>query len=85
MTKYYKRGLREFYSVGPEKVIRIISKEHVCEVTIANRYHSELLTTADMIISDLEAEAVNFNVPKEISRDEFKSKFEVASKLIVLE
>lgn len=84
-AKYFKRGTREYYQVTPERVVRIISKEHVCEVTIAERYHCKLLTTAEMIISNLESESVNFNVPKEITKEEFKEQFLVASKLITFE
>lgn len=65
--------------VTPEKVIRIISKEHVCEVTIAHHHDSYLLTTADMMAVDLDLQG------QEITRDEFAKEFEIASRLIVLD
>lgn len=77
MTKYFKRGTREYYQVTPERVIRIVNKLVSSEITIAHTvdtYHG----TFDFISSDaLEG--------TEITREEFAKEFEVASRLIVLE
>lgn len=71
MTKYYKRGQREFFQVTPERVIRIVNKQYRSDVTIF--FHAVATVTEDAM------EGV------EISREEFAKEFEVASRLIVLE
>lgn len=78
MTKYFKRGTREYYQVTPERVIRIVNKYHQSEVTIYDRFETDMLT--GYIISKSAAEE-----GKDISREEFAKEFEVASRLIVLE
>lgn len=74
MTKYFKRGTREYYQVTPERVIRIINKAYVSEVSITHANDWAL----DFMRSAAEEGA-------EITRDEFKEQFLVASRLIVLE
>jgi hypothetical protein len=76
MTKYFKRGTREYYQVTPERVIRLLNKEKVSYITIA--VPGDLISTMEMIASEAECGT-------EISRDEFKEQFLVASRLIVLE
>jgi hypothetical protein len=76
--KFYRRGQREYYMVSPEKVIKIVNKEHQSEVTIYERFETHMLT--GYIISKSAAEE-----GREIAREEFAKEFEVASRLIVLE
>lgn len=79
-AKYYKRGQREYYQVTPERIIRIINKEVVNEVTIVQLkdYTKMPKQYLAMFMSDTDE-------AKEITRDEFKEQFLVASRLIVLE
>lgn len=74
MTKYFKRGLREFYSVSPEKVMKLINKACKNEVTI---YHGN-----EMVLDWIREEALE---GQEITREEFAEQFKVASRLIVME
>lgn len=76
-VKYFKRGTREYYQVTPERVIKIVNKEFVSEVYIAN---GPIVGTGPMFF--LTADAIEGT---EISREEFAKEFEVASRLIVLE
>lgn len=71
MTKYFKRGTREYYQVTPDQILRIVNKLSVSYVTI--------IKTGNSLVRDDALEGM------EISRDEFKEQFLVASRLIVLE
>ena len=70
MTKYYKRGQREYYQVTPERVIRIVNKQYRSDVTIF--FHAVATITEDALEG------------KEIERSEFEKEFKEASRLIVL-
>lgn len=74
-AKYYKRGVREYFQVTPERVIRIHQFESHTIITIWDELNGQ------------RQEFVHANVLEgvEISRDEFKEQFLVASRLIVLE
>lgn len=71
MARYFKRGTREYYQVTPERVVRIVNKQYRSDVTIF--FHAVVTVTEDAL------EGI------EITRDEFKEQFLVASRLIVLE
>lgn len=80
MTKYYKRGQRTFYMVSPGKVIRVINKLCVTEVTIATGDDGSkvMMSTGEFIANDaLEG--------TEITREEFAEQFKIAASLIVLD
>ena len=79
MTKYYKRGQREFFQVTPERVIRIVNKLNRSEVSIIFNSDSVLLKwSKDSAAGDaLEG--------TEITREEFAKEFAIASKLIALD
>lgn len=70
-AKYFKRGTREYYQVGPSNVIRIVNKASVSYVTIAN------IADGFIHVDALEG--------TEITKDEFKKQFDEAARLIVLE
>ena len=74
MTKYYKRGLREYYQISPVRVIRVINKMDYTQVII----HLHSPEFPSMIVADAEE-------GQEITRDEFAEQFKVASRLIVME
>lgn len=74
MTKYFKRGAREYYQVTPERVVRIINKAYVSEISITHIHDRAL----EFMISTAQEGT-------EITKDEFKEQFLVASQLIVLE
>lgn len=78
MTKYFRRGTREYYQVTPERCIMIINKFAKSEVVICEASDS------------LSGESFKFMVKdavegKPITREEFAKEFLVASRLIVLE
>lgn len=75
MTKYFKRGTREYYQVTPERVIRL------------TKYESHTIITIWDELQGQRQEFVHANVLEgvEISRKEFAKEFEVASRLIVME
>lgn len=76
--KFYKRGVREFYMVSKNKVMRIVNGGYKSEVTILIGDDTCYKMVASMITEDaLEG--------TEITREEFAKEFEVASRLIVME
>lgn len=78
MTKYFKRGTREYYMIAKTKVMRIVNGGYKSEVTILTGDDTCYKMVASMIIEDaLEG--------TEISREQFAKEFLVASRLIVLE
>jgi propanediol dehydratase small subunit len=77
-TKFYKRGKREFYMISKEKVMRVINKFTLSEVTIAHLNEEDGTFQCAMLQSNAEEGT-------EITREEFAKEFEVASRLIVLE
>jgi hypothetical protein len=77
MTKYFKRGLREFYSVSPEKVTKIENRKYGSYVTIMTRTEGSVVNANFLETDALEGQ--------EISREEFAEQFKVASRLIVME
>lgn len=82
MTKYYKRGQREYYQVTPERVIRIVNKYSCSYITIAHENKLGDYSLAGVTKDFLNEEALE---GVEIQRSEFENEFEVASRLIVLE
>ncbi len=79
-AKFYRRGAREYYQVTAGSIMRIVNKEVMNEVTIVQLKESGPLKKQylTLFMSDIDE-------AKEISREEFKEQFEVASRLIVLE
>jgi hypothetical protein len=82
MTKYYKRGQREYYRVTPDKIVRIVNGAAASYIYITVAHQEDtpepIGTTYGMIVCDAyEGE--------EITREEFAKEFEIASRLIVLE
>lgn len=69
MTKYYRNGTRTYYQVKDDFVMQIINKATCSYVTVSDR--------GFLLESALEGQ--------EITREEFKAQFEIASRLIVLE
>lgn len=78
MTKYYRRGTREYYQVTPERVIKLINKQYRSEVTI-------ILKHPDPIMDQFPFEDDIAQGSVEIERSEFEKEFKEASRLIVLE
>jgi molybdopterin-binding protein len=77
-TKFYKRGVRTFYMIAKNKVMRIVNGGYKSEVTILTGDDTCYKMVASMITEDaLEG--------TEITPEEFAKEFEVASRLIVLE
>jgi len=75
MTKYFKRGLREYFMIGPGKGMKIVNKEFVSYITIA---HDKSPGIVIFLMGDMEGAI-------EIPREEFAKEFGIASKLIVLD
>jgi len=82
MTKYYKRGQREYYQVTPDKIIRIVNGAAASYIYITVAHQKDtpepIGTTYGMIACDaLEG--------TEITREEFAEQFKIAANLIVLD
>lgn len=81
-TKYYRRGIREYYQVAPDKIVRIVNGAAASYIYITVAHPEDtpepIGTTYGMIACDaLEG--------TEITREQFTKEFDVASRLIVLE
>jgi hypothetical protein len=80
MTKYFKRGTREYYQVSPDRIIRIVNKEIMNEVTIVQLNDNSKMPKQYLAIFMSDTTEAN-----EIQRDEFSVQFSIASKLLVLD
>ena len=78
MAKYFKRGQREYYQVTPERVIRIVNKLSISEVTICILDSIQGKTVISFLTSTAEE-------GKEITRNEFAEQFKTASNLLTLD
>lgn len=78
MTKYFKRGTREYYQVTSERVIRLIVKAYRMEITIEGG-DDKMGDMSKSFMLEAALEGV------EISKEEFKIHFSEAASLIVLE
>jgi hypothetical protein len=81
-AKYYKRGVREFFQVTPERVIRVINKMAGSYITIV---HSNLVDDFQVNGASLQFLTEESLEGTEITREEFAKEFAIASKLIVLD
>lgn len=74
-AKYFKRGIREYYMVSDSKTMMVINYE----------FHSQVTIWGDLKGQRQAFVEANVKEGQEITREEFKAQFEIASRLIVLE